>query len=89
MFNIRIKRRALRKLTELDEKRRRRVKETISVLKSNPIPFRKLDTCKLRGYGNIYRIRIGDLRIVYEVLWAEGAIIIHYIGPREKSYERI
>jgi mRNA-degrading endonuclease RelE of RelBE toxin-antitoxin system len=32
-------------------------------LKNDPIPFRKFDIVKLNGYENIYRIRIGDLRI--------------------------
>ena len=36
----------------------------------------------------MYRIRVGDYRIVYEILWAERRIIIHYIAPREKAYGR-
>ncbi|MGQ9690910.1 MAG: type II toxin-antitoxin system RelE family toxin [Thermoproteota archaeon] len=35
----------------------------------------------------MYRIRIGDLRIVYGVNWSEKKILIHFIGPREKAYE--
>lgn len=38
-----------------------------------------MDVSKLRGYENKYRIRIGDLRLVYTVLWAERRILIHYI----------
>lgn len=87
MFNIKIKRKALRKLTKLDEKRKRRIKRTVLILKTDPIPFRRLDVCKLKGYDNTYRIRVGNLRIVYKVLWTERTIIIHYIGPREKAYK--
>jgi len=87
MFNIKIKRKALRKLTKLDGKRKRRIKRTVLILKNDPIPFRKLDVCKLRGYDNTYRIRVGNLRIVYEVLWDKRTIIIHYIGQREKAYQ--
>jgi hypothetical protein len=36
----------------------------------------------------MYRIRVGDYRIVYEILWAERRIIIHHIAPREKAYGR-
>ena len=57
------------------------------ILKNDPIPFRKVDVCKLKSYDNTYRIRAGNLRIVYEVLWTERTIIIHYIGHREKAYE--
>lgn len=87
MFNIKIKRKALRKLAKLDEKRKRKIETIVLILKTDPIPFRKLDVCKLKGYNNTYRLRVGNLRIVYEVLWAKRTIIIHYIGPREKAYE--
>lgn len=89
MFNIEIKRKALRKLTKLDQKRKKTVKEIVSILKLDPIPFRKADVSKLKGYDNVYRIRVGDLRIVYEVSWARRTIVIHYIGPREKAYRKM
>ena len=50
MFNVKIKRKALRKLSKLDEKRKTRTKRTVLILKTDPIPFRKLDVCKLKGY---------------------------------------
>jgi len=68
MFNIETKRKALRKLTKLDQKKKETIKEIISILKQDPIPFRKVDVSKLKGYNDIYRIRVGDNRIVYEVL---------------------
>ena len=87
MFTINIKRKALRKLARLDQKQKHKIKITILILKNDPIPFRKIDICKLKGYENIYRIRVGNLRIVYEVVWNEKTILVHYIGPREKAYE--
>jgi mRNA interferase RelE/StbE len=86
VFTVEVKRRALRKLEELDEKRKKRLKEIIILLKDDPIPFRKVDLSKLKGYENIYRIRVGELRLVYAVLWTERKILVHYIGPREKAY---
>jgi len=88
MFQVKIKRKALRKLQKLDQKRRKNVREIVLILKTDPLPFRRADVNKLKGYDNIYRIRIGDLRIVYEVFWSVRTVIIHYIGPREKAYER-
>ena len=88
MFTIEIKRKALRKLTKLDKKRKATIKEIVSILKLYPIPFKKADVSKLKGYPNIYRIRAGDIRIVYEVIWTRRAIVIHYIGPREKAYRK-
>lgn len=87
MFNIKIKRKALRTLAKLDEKRKRKIKTVVLILKNDPIPFRRVDICKLKGYENTYRIRVGNLRIVYEVSWVERTIVIHYIGSREKAYK--
>jgi mRNA interferase RelE/StbE len=87
MFNIKIKRKALRRLAKLDEKRKRRIRRIVLILKNDPIPFRRVDVCKLKGYDNTYRIRVGKLRLVYEVLWAERTIIIYYLGSRKRAYK--
>jgi len=52
------------------------------------VTFRKVDICKLKGYDNAHRIRIGDLRIICEVLWAQKAIVVHHVSYREKVYKR-
>jgi len=87
MFRVEAKRRALRALAKLTIKRKSRIKEVILILKNDPIPFRRLDVAKLKGYENTYRIRVGDLRIVYEVNWDKKRILIHFIGSRERAYE--
>jgi len=87
MFAIKIKRKALRKLAKLNQKQKRNIKALIIILKTDPIPFKKADVCKLQGYDSTYRIRIGNLRIVYQVFWDEKTILIHFIGSREKAYE--
>jgi len=87
MFEIKIKRKALRALAKIDRKQKRKIKSVILILKNDPIPFKKADICKLKGCNNTYRIRIGTIRIVYEVLWNEKTILIHYAGPRKKAYE--
>jgi mRNA-degrading endonuclease RelE of RelBE toxin-antitoxin system len=87
MFTINIKRKALRTLAKTDPKQKQKIKSVILILKNDPIPFKKADVCKLRGSDNTYRIRVGATRIVYEVLWDEKTILIHYVGRREKAYE--
>ena len=86
MFILRIKRKALRYVERLDRTKKNVVKEILLLLKTDPVPAKKRDVSKLRGYDNIYRIRIGNLRIVYQVLWAERTIIVIYVGPRGKAY---
>jgi mRNA-degrading endonuclease RelE of RelBE toxin-antitoxin system len=87
MFEIKIKRKALRTLAKTDRKQRQKIKSVILILKNDPIPFKKADVCKLKGCDNTYRIRVGTSRIVYEVLWDQKTILIHYVGRREKAYE--
>ncbi len=67
MFTIKIKRKALKSLVKLDVKHKGAVKEIVLLLKNDPLPFKKTDLTKLKGYDNTYRIRIGSLRIVYDV----------------------
>ncbi len=55
--------------------------------KSEPIPYKDYDIVKLRGLKNHFRIRIGALRVMYEVLWEKKGIIIHFVGPRKKAYK--
>jgi len=86
MFAINIKRKALKKLSKLDQKQKRNIETIILILKTDPVPFKKADVCKLQGYNDTYRIRTGNIRIVYQVFWNEKTILIHHIGPREKAY---
>ena len=86
MFELKVRRKALRYIDRLGSKRKRAIKEALSLLKSDPVPVRRIDVTKLKGYDDIYRIRIGTIRIVYQVLWSERMIIIIFVGPRGRAY---
>jgi mRNA-degrading endonuclease RelE of RelBE toxin-antitoxin system len=87
MFTVKIKRKALKNLEKTSNKQKQSLKAAILILKNDPIPFKKTDIHKLEGHDNIYRIRTGTTRIVYEVSWKEKTILIHYVGARKKAYE--
>lgn len=87
MFKVEAKKRTLKILKKLSEERKNRIKEVITTLRNDPVPFKKFDVVKLRGYKNAYRIRVGDLRIIYQVNWNGKRILIHFIGTREKAYK--
>ncbi len=38
--------------------------------------------------AGLYKLRIGDYRVIYEVLWDEKIIVIHAIGHRREIYRR-
>ena len=56
----------------------------IDRLKENPYsyPYKKI-----KGETNLYRIRIGDFRISYEIYENENIINILKIGKRDKFYQ--
>jgi mRNA interferase RelE/StbE len=85
-FEIEIKRKALRFIESLDGKRKQKIGEIVIILKDDPVPFRREDVVKLKGYDSTYRIRIGELRMVYTVSWTERKVLIHYVGPRGDAY---
>lgn len=87
MFKLEAKKRATKFIETVEAKRKRRIREIILILKQNPVPIGQVDLAKLQGYDNIYRIRIGDIRIVYEVFWRQRRILLHYVGPRRKAYD--
>lgn len=89
MFEVNAKKSVLKAVNALDLKRKEKIKEIIIALKDNPVPIRIYDVVKLKGYDSIYRIRIGNLRLVYEVCWSDKKITMHKIEPRESIYEDI
>jgi mRNA interferase RelE/StbE len=63
-----------------------RVFKQIIALQKEPLPHR---TIKLSGMERLYRIRVGDYRIVYEVDEDAHLIIIHYVRHRRDVYRQL
>ncbi len=86
MYHIRILQAATRDLGRLDKPVARRIAERVDWLAAHlndirPEPF----TGDLSGF---YKFRIGDYRIVYEILRDENIIIIHQIEHRREIYRK-
>ena len=58
-----------------------RVMEKIEDLKSEPFPPQAV---KIPVADRLYRLRVGDYRIVYEVEVKKKMITIHYNSPSER-----
>ncbi len=86
-FRVRLKRRALKALEELPSHYLSKVVEVLDELEENPLPYKRFDLRKLRGYDDTYRIRIGGIRIVYSVDWVSKTIVVHFIGYRGSAYK--
>jgi mRNA-degrading endonuclease RelE of RelBE toxin-antitoxin system len=86
LFEVTIAQRARKVLKRFPEHYSRRIIELLLILRENPVPAEYYDIKKLKGYADTYRARIGDIRVVYEILWSQRAINVLLIGPRESAY---
>ncbi|RLI08497.1 type II toxin-antitoxin system RelE/ParE family toxin [Candidatus Bathyarchaeota archaeon] len=83
-YKILLHRRVVKFLKRLDESTRSRVLDSLREL--DKFPNVRLDIVKIAGEKNIYRIRIGDLRILMKVYDVEKIIVIVKIDRRKRSY---
>lgn len=86
MFEVTVAQRARRASKRLPEHYKRKVIELLLILRENPVPAEYYDIKKLKGYADIFRIRIGDIRVIYEISWNHRAINVLLIEPRESAY---
>ncbi|MBI4415963.1 MAG: type II toxin-antitoxin system RelE/ParE family toxin [Euryarchaeota archaeon] len=61
----------------------RRVLVVAERLSENPFPRQ---AAKLSGAERLYRIRVGDYRIIYEVDTSAKAVTVHYVRHRKAAY---
>ncbi len=86
-FRLEIKKTAFKNIRRYKEYREKIV-ELFKTLKNNPIPYKKFDIVKLKGYKQTYRIRLGKIRIIYQIDWIERRIIVLVVAKRSKSYKQ-
>lgn len=87
IFEINIKAKSLKFISDLQKNDKKHLKEAMLVLKEDPVPIKSLDITKLKGEKNKYRIRKGKFRIVYEVIWEQKVILIHRVDFRGDVYK--
>ena len=86
-YTVEILRRAEKTLRALtDRKLYLRLRNTIDALAVEPRPH---GCSKLIGGKDIYRVRIGDQRIVYQVIDDRLLILVVDIGHRREIYRTI
>ena len=85
-FRIQFKRSAQKDLKKLEKALVQRILNSIELLSDDLTPR---NSKKLKGVENIYRIRVGKYRIVYEINQNRNTIIIYYIRHRDDVYRNI
>lgn len=83
MYKIEIERGARKVLSELPKREQARVGAQIDKLADNPRPS---GAKKLVGELDVWRIRIGDYRVIYRVKDAELVVLVIKIGHRREVY---
>jgi mRNA interferase RelE/StbE len=75
---------ALQDLTALDTSIMRRVVNRIVWLAAN---WGNVQPQRLSGdLSDFYKLRVGDYRVLYQILAEENALLIHQIGHRREIY---
>lgn len=72
-------------LRKLSTANRNRIMAKIEALADNPLPDQ---VTKLTGTEGLYRIRVGDYRIIYEMNTISQSILIYYIRHRRDVYRK-
>jgi mRNA interferase RelE/StbE len=85
-YRIEFTPRAEREFKSLDGSVRGRIKQRIDSLAENPFPS---GIKKIEGEEELYRLRVGDYRVLYQVKGRILLVLIVRIGHRRDVYRRI
>ena len=78
-YEVRLSKRANRELALLEQSTRSRVAGRLEELCDDPFPRGAI---KLQGREGVYRIRVGDYRVLYEVFRKDGIVLVDKIDHR-------
>ncbi len=82
-YEVRIAKRAAKSLVSLERRDQQRIRAAIELLAEDPRP----PACvAMRGEHSVYRVRVGDYRIVYEVRDEVLLIQVVRIGHKREVY---
>lgn len=85
-YRVEVKPQAEKALAKIPNPHRRRITKEIDQLANEPRP----PSCvKLAGADDAYRIRVGDYRIVYEIVDRVLVVYIIRVAHRKDVYRRL
>jgi mRNA interferase RelE/StbE len=83
-YRIKFKASAAKEFRKLSSSIQKRIRASINALKTEPRPS---GVTKLKGSDQLYRIRIGDYRVVYSIDDAIKIILITRVRHRRDAYD--
>lgn len=84
-YKIEWKRSAVKELKTISKGSLGSIVSKVEELSENPIP---LECRKLKGSDHIYRVRVGNYRIIYEVMDKELIVQIIRVRHRKDAYRK-
>lgn len=82
-YQIEFTKKAAKEFLNLPEQEKKRLQKAINLLIIDPNPRGSI---KLSGEDNLYRIRVGNYRVVYTIFEEKVLILIVKIGHRREVY---
>jgi len=76
-------------LEKCPSKQRQEIKQKLELLKQNPYSNSQLDIKIMQGYEEIYRLRVGQYRLIYQIKQDELIIFVMKAGNRGDVYKTI
>lgn len=87
MYNLLYSKQAAKYIKKQDKPTRTRIKEALLTLAENPYNRDVLDISSLKGVDSVFRLSVGDYRILYEVKDMELVIYVISAGSRGDIYK--
>lgn len=87
MYSLKIHKRAVRFFKSRSNSERKLIKVKLDLLVENPYSHPQLDIKRLKGIEEVFRLRIGKIRIIYLVRNSELLILIISAGTKGDIYK--
>jgi mRNA interferase RelE/StbE len=86
MYRVRLLDAATKELGKLDKLVAKRIVERVNWLAEN---LKRVHLKTLTGeFEGLFKLRVGDYRVIYELIHSEQMIIVHVIGHRREIYRK-
>ena len=84
-YSVHLARRAVKSIARLQRADQQRIRAAIDLLADEPRPP---GCVALTGEEAVYRVRVGDYRILYEVIDDRLVVLVVRVGHRRDVYRR-
>lgn len=87
MFKISIHKNVIRFIKTRKPSEQKLISTKIELLKENPYNHKELDIKKMSGMDDIFRLRIGRYRFIYQIKASDSLVLLMIAGYRGNVYK--